>query len=209
MSVTELAYAGLEEAINQRLALDPAAKERMGQLHGRVIALELRGFDTTLFFIPAPDRLQLLARHEGEPDCTLGGTPGTLLQMLQGTDKEGTAAIPKEVSLSGDRELAQRFVTILQTAEVNWERHLSRYTGELIAQEVGRLVRGGMAWGEHIADTLGEELRMMLQERNGALPSRDEVTAFLADVDRLRDRVERLERRINRISGNPDQGGSV
>jgi ubiquinone biosynthesis protein UbiJ len=208
MSVTELAYAGLEEAINQRLALDPAAKERMGQLHGRVIALELQGLDTTLFFIPGPDRLQLLSRHEGEPECTLSGTPGTMLQMLQGA-KEGTPVIPEEVALSGDKELAQRFVTILQTAEVDWERHLSRYTGELIAQEVGRLVRGGMAWGEHIADTLGAELRMMLQEQSGPLPGRDEIAAFMADVEHLRDRVERLEERINRLSGNPDQGGSA
>jgi ubiquinone biosynthesis protein UbiJ len=208
MSVTELAYAGLEEAINQRLALNPAAKERMGQLHGRVIALELQGFNTTLFFIPAPDRLQLLARHEGEPDCTLGGTPGTLLQMLQ-EPKEGATLIPEEITLSGDRELAQRFITILRTAEVDWERHLSRYTGELIAQEVGRLVRGGMAWGEHIADTLGAELRMMLQERSGPLPGRDEIASFLADVDRVRERVEQLEQRINNLSGNSDQGGSA
>jgi ubiquinone biosynthesis protein UbiJ len=208
MSVTELAYAGLEEAINQRLGLDPAAKERMGQLHGRVITLELRGFDTTLFFIPAPDRLQLLTRHEGEPDCTLSGTPGTLLQMLHGNN-ENTPVIPEDVSLSGDQELAQRFVTILQSAEVDWERHLSRYTGELVAHEVGRLVRGGMAWGEHIADTLGAELRMMLQEQQGLLPSRDEIAAFGADVERLGDRTEQLAKRVDNLPQNPEKGASA
>jgi ubiquinone biosynthesis protein UbiJ len=208
MSVTELAYAGLEEAINQRLGLDPAAKERMGQLHGRVIALELQGLNTTLFFIPALDRLQLLSRFEGETDCTLSGSPVTLLQMLHGS-KEGEPTISEGVSLSGDNELALRFVTILQCAEVDWERHLSRYTGELMAQEVGRLVRGGMAWGEHIADTLGEELRMMLQEQQGPLPDRDEISSFVAEVERLSERVEKLEGRVADITANPEKGASA
>lgn len=207
MSISELAYAGLEEAINQHLALDAAAKERMGQLHGRVIALELQGFDTTLYFIPGPDRLQLLSRYEGEPDCTLGGTPVTLLQLLQ-RQKESAPVFPEEVSLSGDRELALRFIAVLQTAEVDWEHHLSRYTGELVAEEVCKVVRGGMAWGEHIADTLADELRLMLQEEQGPLPGRDEADSFRSDLERLRDRVDQLETRIAGISGNPRQGGS-
>jgi ubiquinone biosynthesis protein UbiJ len=207
MSISELAYAGLEEAINQHLALDAAAKERMGQLHGRVIALVLQGFDTTLYFIPGPDRLQLLSRYEGEPDCTLSGSPVTLLQLFQ-RRKESAPVFPEEVSLSGDQELAQRFIAVLQTAELDWERHLSRYTGELVAEEMGNLVRGGMQWGQHIADTLKDELRLMLQEDAGPLPGRDEVDSFRSDVERLRNRMEQLESRVAAISGNPDQGSS-
>ncbi len=195
MSISEFAYASLEEAFNRYLALDPAAKERMWQLHGRAIALELRGLDTILYFIPGPGRLQLLTRYEGDLDCSLSGTPIALLQLLQ-RQAESAPTIPEEVAISGDRELAQRFIAILQTTDIDWEGQLSRYTGELFAQEVGRVVRGGMAWGEHIASTLSNELQQMLQEESGPLPKPEEFVAFRSEIDRVRDRTEQMGARI-------------
>ncbi len=195
MSISEFAYAGLEEAFNQYLALDPAAKERMWQLHGRAIALELKGFDTTLYFIPGPGRLQLLAHYEGDLDCSLSGTPIALLQLLR-RQMESAPVIPEEIGISGDRDLAQRFIAILQTTDIDWEGHLSRYTGELFAQEMGRVVRGGLAWGEHVANTLRDELQGMLQEEDGPLPKQEEYVALCADIDRLSDRTDQLETRI-------------
>ena len=76
MSMTALMYAGLEEAVNRCLELDPKARERLARLHGQVVAFELNGVGQTLFLVPGPGRIQLLASYEGEPDCRLRGTPG-------------------------------------------------------------------------------------------------------------------------------------
>ena len=63
MSLSGLAYAGLEQTINSYLALDPAAQRRMAELYGKVIAFELLGLDQTLYFIPGPGRLQVRHRR--------------------------------------------------------------------------------------------------------------------------------------------------
>ena len=59
--------AGLELAINQTLALDPDTLARLGQLEGKVIALELRAPLLTLYMLPGRDGLRLhwVLRQDG------------------------------------------------------------------------------------------------------------------------------------------------
>ncbi|HHI76426.1 MAG TPA: sterol-binding protein, partial [Gammaproteobacteria bacterium] len=47
MSVRDLALAAIETLINELLALDPQATQRLAAWHGRVIAIALRGTGLT------------------------------------------------------------------------------------------------------------------------------------------------------------------
>ena len=49
-------------------------------------------------------------------------------------------------------------------------------------------------------ETIHENIREYLQEESGTLPSRYEVERFTRKVDALRDDVERLEARLNRLA---------
>ena len=103
------------------------------------------------------------------------------------------------MQIEGDTELAHRIGKILGAMDVDWEEQLSHYTGDLVAHDIGNLVRGAVRWGRNSADTLGRDLQEYLQEELRLLPVRTEIEAFLADVDRLRDDVERLQARIDRL----------
>ena len=59
MSVSALAYAGLEAALNRYLDLDASARKQMEKLHGRVIAFEILGLARTLYLIPGPGKVQV------------------------------------------------------------------------------------------------------------------------------------------------------
>jgi ubiquinone biosynthesis protein UbiJ len=198
MSISALAYASLEEAVNRYLALDPAAKAKIAKLHGKVIAFELLGLGQTLFFIPGPGRLQILSRLEDEPDCRLRGTPLALFRL---GDPQGASEriFSGDVEISGDTELAHHFGRILGGLEIDWEKRLAPITGELAAEEIGHVVKGARQWGRHIHNTLGSEFREILQQDLRLLPEDGEVEGFLSAVDRLRDDVERLEARLDRL----------
>ncbi len=194
MSLPELTYACLEDAFNRYLTLDPVTRERVAQLHGRVFALELLGTDTTLFLIPGPAGAQLFTACEDTPDCILRGTPLALAKLFQ----SGVAS--EEVELQGDDELARRLLSILREMEIDWERSLTPYTGEIIAQDLVKAGRAAADWGRHIHTTLDRELREILQGELGLLPTRTEVDQFARQTADLKKTSEALEQRIRDLA---------
>lgn len=195
MSLSGVATAGLEQALNRYLRLDPAAADRMARLHGKVIAFELAGLGQTLYLIPTPSGVQVLSRYEDEPDCILSGTPLALARM---GDRETSSdqLFSGEVRISGDTELAHRFGKILGGMAIDWEAQLAHYTGSLVAEDVAGVVRELGGWGRRTLNTLELDLRELLQRELRILPERAEVEQYLADVDEVRDGIERLEARL-------------
>jgi ubiquinone biosynthesis protein UbiJ len=196
MTIRDLALEGFEQSINRLLALDPGALEHLAALHGRCIAIQLTGIGLTFYFVPGHDgHLQLLGSIEGEPDCMLSGSP---LDLVRASDETGGHAqlFAGNVRIAGDTALAQRFSQALAGLDIDWEEQLSRLTGDIAAHEIGRGVRAAARQGERMRDVTAANLSEYLTEEARLLPHRFEVEEFLADVDTLRDDVERLEARI-------------
>ena len=198
MSISDLAYAGLEQALNHHISMDQNAKAQMAQLHGRVIALEVLGTGQTIYLVPGPELTQLLSSYEGEPDCLLQGSPITITQLRRPVP-EGEDPVPDGMQVSGDSELAQQFCRILRQVEINWEAYLSPYTGSLIAGELGKAIDFAGYWRDHIIDTLNQDLREYMQEDTAVLPTRYEIETFGSSVEQLGERLEQLQKRVDQL----------
>jgi ubiquinone biosynthesis protein UbiJ len=202
MSLSAIVIAGLEQAVNAYLDMDPQARERMGELHGRVIAFELEGLGQKLYLIPGQNRLQILSGYEGDPDCTLRGTPLALAAMSEQRGKTDRL-FSGDVEITGDTDLAHRLGKILGAMDIDWEEQLSRFSGDIIAHEIGNAVRSTSRWGRSTLKTLKLDFKEYLQEESGLLPVRREIEIFLGDVDALREDTDRLEARIERLRSRP------
>ncbi len=193
------ALAGLEQVLNAALALDPKTGERLARLQGRVIAIELSGTGIALTLQPTREgKLRLMGDYDGEVDTTLRGAPLAMLRMSSGRTGEGM--FKGGVEIDGDVELGQQIQRVFEKLDIDWEEHLSRLTGDIVAHQLGNAVRDLFAWGERSADHLGRDLADYLQEEREILPVDWEVTAFIDGVDTLRSDVDRLEARVRRLS---------
>lgn len=202
MSLRDASLQALETAVNQYLALDQEISRELHSLHGSVIGLDLRGTGVTLFFVPDADgRLQVFGDTwidtGGEPDCLISGTPLSLLRSGQNDDPD--SLFSGEVQITGNTALAQRFTRILRQIEIDWEEQLSRLTGDLIAHQVGDALRKTGGWMSRNHRSLELNLAEYLQEESRVLPGPLELENFFADVDTLRDDVERLAARVQRL----------
>ena len=204
--LTVAALAAAETAFNQALRLDPESLRRLATLHGKVIAIELRGTGLTLYIVPGPDGASLLGSYAGEPDTVLSGTPLALARMGLG---EATGTLfAGQATLRGDRETGQRFKAILDNLDPDWLEPLARLIGDIPAHRLGRLLQDAGEWARQALDALARNGAEYLQQEVSVLATSEDVTAFVSEVDTLRDDLARLEARIARLKGRDEGRGT-
>lgn len=190
--------AAVEAAINKVLQLDPDSLARIQALQGKVIGIELRGMNIALYLLPDKHGLNVFSHFEGEPDTVLRGAPLSMARMGLAT-RASDSLLSGDVEIRGNVDLGQEMREIIDDLDIDWEEHLSRLTGDIVAHKLGGLVRGALDWGRKTADTLGQDVAEYLQEESRDLPTRGEVEEFLAQVDTQRSDVDRLQARVSRL----------
>lgn len=198
MTVRDASYQLLESAINRYLSLDPEISSQLGALHGQVIGIELAGIGLQFFFIPdQKGTLQLLSQYDGEADCMIIGAPLSLLgNQLSGSND---SVFSGDIKVVGKSALAQEFTRIIRAVDIDWEEQLSRITGDVIAHQAGNGIKQTREWFKRNINSSGLNVQEYLQEEIRLTPGKLELDNFFEDVDTLRDGVERLEARINRL----------
>jgi ubiquinone biosynthesis accessory factor UbiJ len=199
IQIPDAVLAVVEQALNRYIELDPEGAAGFAVLEGRIIGIELKGFGTRVTIIPSAQRLQLFGGYDAPPDCLIRGTPLGLARMGMAERKE-TQVIKGEVEIEGDTTLAQAFNRALAGLDVDWEEQLARVIGDPFAHQVGTRVRAAARWGQKTSESLTADLQEYLQEEARLLPTRYEIDAFLAQVDILRDDVERAEAHVERLT---------
>jgi ubiquinone biosynthesis protein UbiJ len=201
MTVSAAVIASIEQLLNQAIQLDPESPIRLTPMQGKIIQIELLGLGISFCLIPEPQGFQLLSHYEGEPDCLLRGS---LLDLATMGNRRNSAEqlFGGSVTIEGDTALAQRFGDFFTGLDIDWEEQLSRLTGDVAAHEIGNVMRGTIGWGKQLNRTATQNLKEYLEEELRLIPGRYEVEPFLSAVDRLRDDVERLEARIQRLSSD-------
>lgn len=171
-----------------------AALTRYQTLHGRPLAIGLRGLALTLYFsADAEGRLHVHSVSAGEPAVQITAAPFSLLRVLQ--SKDPARLFTPEIQLQGDSRTAQAWTAALQGADIDWEEHLSHLTGDFIARPLGVAVRGLRDWFKRSRETIHADVGEFMREEARLFPDRWEIDEFVAGVDALRARLDRAEAR--------------
>jgi ubiquinone biosynthesis protein UbiJ len=205
IQIPDTLLAAAESAINAVLALDPEGAARLARVQGQVLLVELDGFGTRVFVVPGESRLLLAGAYEAEPDCSLRGSPAALLRMALAEHREDSV-FEGTVEIDGDNRVAQTLGEVFQELDIDWEELLSKLVGDTLAHRIARQARAGGRWASQSGDTLSSDLREWLQEEGRVLPADDEMQAFLNGVDGVRDDVERLAARVERLAARAQVG---
>jgi ubiquinone biosynthesis protein UbiJ len=188
----------LEKAINAWLALDEENLQRLESLKDRVVALTVSFPEITLYFIADHPVLRVQSFSDTEPDVHIIGSAFALTKMsLQ--DNNTDDLFSGDVQIHGDTATAQAFQELLSGSGIDWEEHLSHIIGDVAAHNIGQNVRHGKTWLETTRNTIEQDVAEYLKNEIQLLPQPDEVRQWLNDVDILRNDIERLNARVQRL----------
>ena len=105
----------------------------------------------------------------------------------------------RAVDVSGDARLAAEVRWLVRHLRWDVEEDLSRLVGDVAAHRLAQGARDLLAWHSDALARLAEAFADYVTEENRMVVARAEHESFAAAVSRLRDAVERLEKRIGRL----------
>jgi len=183
-----------EKMVNKLLSLDEETLDALAILEGDVVEIDVLNTDIRLFILPSARGLALKSKYEDKADVSIKGTPAALLGMIT-AERVGAG----DVEIIGNVGLAHKLQSTLKNMEIDWEEYLSQIIGDIAAHKVGNLVRDISQLAKASARTIGLDISEYLRYEKEALLDQSELDEFNHAVDKVRNDVERLQKRIERF----------
>ena len=199
-------FQPLESLLNRNIAGSSQARGLVERLDGRSLELRVTPTALRIRFAVAEGRVLVGSGGEGEPDAVIEGTP-LALATLAGPEPEERIR-RGSIRISGDAEAAQAFQKLFKAARPDFEEELSRLVGDAAAHHLANVARSVFDFGRRAADTFARNLGEYLTEESRDLPAAPELSAWVEQVDRLREDADRFEARLARLERARRGGGA-
>ena len=183
----------LSAALNHLLEAEPRLRARLAPFAGEV--LELRAALLPPLQLAVADGGRLAPAPSGAtPSLTITLAPGALAAALKGEEH-----LLRSVEISGNAQLATEVMFLLRHLRWDAEEDISRVIGDVAAHRVVGLARELAALHREAASRIAEGLIEYAVEEKPLLVSRPALQGLAEGGARLRDALERLEKRIERL----------
>jgi ubiquinone biosynthesis protein UbiJ len=178
-------------ALNRLLAAEPWARARLAPFAGEVLELQAAPLGALRFTILADGQVE---PGGDEPALVVKLGPGALLAAARGEEH-----LMRAVQIAGNARLAAEVMQLVRHLRWDLEEELSRVVGDVAAHRLARSARAFAAWQIDAAERLAAAFADYAVEEQRLLVRRAEHADFASAVARMRDALERLEKRVQRL----------
>ena len=178
-------------ALNHLLDAEPWARARLAPFAGGTVEVRSPPFPPLRFVILPGGKLEA---GGADPALTVTLKPEALFSLARGPEHFARA-----LEVTGDPGLASEVLALAQHLRWDVEEDLSRIFGDVAAHRLAEAGRAFAGWHRDAARRLVESLADYAVDEKRVLMARQEVEGFAEAVARLRDAVERLEKRVRRL----------
>ncbi len=183
----------LSAALNHLLRAESWARERLAPFAGETVELRAGPLPRMRFTVEEAGTVRT-ASPEAQPALIISLRPEAPLALLRGEEH-----FLRALEVSGDGRLADAVMALARHLRWDAEEDLSRLVGDVAAHRIATAARGFAAWQADAGRRLAESFVDYVTEEKQMLVQRPEHDEFAAAVAALRDAVERLHKRIDRL----------
>ncbi|MFT5113224.1 MAG: ubiquinone biosynthesis protein UbiJ [Parasphingorhabdus sp.] len=195
----------IERVMNSALGTDPDSQQRLQQLNGKTLAIQLESLTSHSFILSFQQaEIQLESVSEiSDCDATIIGGPfGFLRGMGQPADRRIFS--DGGLQVEGDIHVVQQCADLVAAFEPDWQERLSTVIGDVATYRLETVIKAIQSWLAEFrskavvdsADYLREEVRILAPgPRVGVFV--DNIDELVASVDRLEAKIDRLENKLD------------
>lgn len=181
-------------AINHLLAQEPWARDKLVVHKGKTACFDLSILRLTMTVMA--DGSVSVAAEGDAPQVTIRVKPEQLPLILQNRERAFSY-----VTVEGDADFANTISQVSQSLHWEAEEDLSKLFGDIAATKMVAGAKAALQTAKATQRALAENVAEYLLEENPMLVRPQAVTDFGGDVAKLRDDVERLQKRIEKLEG--------
>ena len=185
----------LAAALNRLLQSEPWARERLRPFASETLELRAPPLPQLRFTITAEGGLAP-ATAANEPSLVVTIGPDALAAAVKGEDH-----LLRSIDVAGNAKLASEVMFLVRHLRWDIEEDLSKFVGDTAARRLTGLARDAAAWHADAAKRIAASFMEYAVEEKRVLVKRPALAEFSGAVARLRDSVERLEKRVERLAG--------
>lgn len=185
-------------AINRILSRNSWALLELKSFAGRTAGFALP-LGTILFTISETGELYA-AESEARPDVTFLITPGQMLRVLARDE-----TVLSEIAVEGDTDFATVVNRVWRQLRWDIEEDLAVLFGDIAAHRMAQTARTLDRWRAQSFDGLAHSFAEYWTEEQPLIARAGDVESFNREVDRLRDDLARLEKRIDQLTSVRDK----
>lgn len=194
-----LAGQALEGLLNRLLDLDPDTRLALSDLDGRQVEADFgNGLALSVRVDGSRLRVGPPASGDASADLSVRGSLGAVLSQFQAFAPRDGRRRPG-VHVSGDAGLARELQKLLRGYDPDWSLPLSAVFGEVAGAQMARALREGLVQAAAFGRGMARDVADYVVEERADVAGAVEIDAFNDAVDALRERAERLERRVQRL----------
>ena len=179
-------------ALNHLLEREHWARERLAPFAGRTVELRNPPFPVLRFVILPGGTVD--AGGE-DPALTVTLKPDALANLARGPEH-----FMRSLEVAGEPGLAAEVMALARHLRWDAEEDLSRLAGDVVAHRLAQAGRALAHWHVEAARRLAHAIADYAVDEKRVLIAGTELEAFADRVAHLRDAVERLEKRVQRLA---------
>ena len=186
--------------LNLLLESEAWARARLAPFAGEVLELRAPPLPALRLAIAADGRLAPAGAgaapgaSEVPSALVITAGPGALAAAVQGEEQ-----LLRAIDVSGNARLASEVMFLFRHLRWDAEEELSKWVGDIAAHRLAGVARRVAAWHADAARRLAGSLVEYAAEEKRLLVRRGELGELAAAQARLRDGLERLEKRLARL----------
>lgn len=208
----------LENLLNRNLSRSPTARKLCASLRGTTLGIHLEGVDQCVLLQSLGDSLKL--SHQPAIETSLPeastvdvfGSPINLLAMLMSDPQSANRQrllTTKAVRIQGDIVVLEQYQKLLQRLQPELPAEIESLLGDTMlartfAHHTEQWLQSLRGFGRQAVRTASMNWAEYLAHESGDLVPRAQAEQFLVDVDRLRERVDRLQARFLQLADHTD-----
>lgn len=189
----------LQIAMNQAIMRDENVLSTLYVLNGKTLEIIISPLNVNFFIHFNESKIQLLDHYDEKADTIIYSNPLGLIRLSLLPASKARSLFNDKIRMTGDVELGQHVKKLFDEIEIDWEGHLAHFTGDVVAYQIGSIMRKGMAFTRHVEQSVRQNMTEYLQEELRVLPSKYELEDFFAEIDELSLTVERLQAHVNQL----------